>query len=236
MAECVAAPVIGAARLGAMWTGGAGGALPGVPAARRCGDNRSNGPDPAVVVHPDCGWRVLLAVIQRAVETPAVPAAIGFDAVQAGQNGVDNQLFRCGSPLGGARICHKQGQPPIQIGSDSRPVPQPDGAILSSLFVDSHAELTLGDGLGISLRRPVFNHVLSVCTNVALLKSTVVQPDISFYWVVHRNSRRLEMPDVAGHHGQPVFQRSGSDQQVGARMPDLCSQSAPMTSGGKVDG
>ena len=64
--------------------------------------------DPAVVVHPDCGWRVLLAMIQWAVETPAVPAVIRFDAVQAGQNGVDNQLFRCGSPLGGVRIRHNR--------------------------------------------------------------------------------------------------------------------------------
>ena len=64
--------------------------------------------DPTVVVHPDCGRRVLLAVIQRTEETPAVLRPVGLDAAQAGQNGVDNQLFRCLGPLCGARICHNR--------------------------------------------------------------------------------------------------------------------------------
>ena len=45
--------------------------------------------------------------------------------------------------------------------------------------------------------------------------------------IEHRDSRRLEMPDVPSHHRQTVFDRRGGNQQVRAFMTDNAGKTAP---------
>ena len=52
--------------------------------------------------------------------------------------------------------------------------------------------------------------------------------------IEHRDARRFEVPYVAGHHGQAMFEGRGSDQQVHAFVPEGPGLTSPPARSGDI--